>query len=257
VAELGRTVDQSGCSHVDFYDETFTVRKDFVNDLCNAIIETNLHKKLTFWSYVHANTIDLPTAMKMKKAGFREVGFGVESGNAEIMKRMQKGVRRDDVIRAATIFRQVGLKFATYIIIGHPHETKRSVKDSIDLAVELNPDSVAFGIMTPYPGTQIWEMAIRGEGGYKMLSMNWEEFNKQIGSALELTTLSRRQMELLQLRAYLSVYLRTFRFREMFQAITANRKRIAVILRKLIAPSGETASASWLNGTGKQPILTS
>ena len=131
------------------------------------------------------------------------------------------------------------------------------IKDSIDLAVRLNPDSVAFGIMTPYPGTQIWEMATRGQGGYKMLSMKWEDFNKQIGSALELDTLSRKQMEVFQLRAYITVYLRNLRFRELFQAVIGNRKRIAFILRKLLSRTSEAGSSSWLDGTGKQPILTS
>jgi radical SAM superfamily enzyme YgiQ (UPF0313 family) len=256
VAELTHTAEQYGCRHVDFYDETFTVRRDYVHALCDAIIEAGLHKRLTFWSYVHANTIDLSAARKMKAAGFREVGFGVESGNPVIMKQMRKGVSREDVLRARNIFREAGLKFAAYFIIGHPNETKATVLDSINLAVRLNPDSVAFGIMTPYPGTQIWEMATRGHGGYKILSMNWQDFNKQIGSALELNTLSRRQMEFLQLRAYLTVYLRNFRFREMFQAIAGNRKRIAFILRKLISRTKQTASSSWLDGTGKQPILT-
>jgi len=230
VGELKRSVEQYGCRTVDFYDETFTVRKDFVRDLCAAIIETGLHKKLRFWSYVHANTINLPTAKLMKQAGFAEVGFGVESGNPEIMKRMQKGVKRDDVMRAAQIFRDARLKFGAYFIIGHPRETKAAALDSIDLAARLNPDSVAFGIMTPYPGTEVWELATRGDGGYKMLSMNWEDFNKQTGSALELATLSRKQMEILQLRGYLTVYLRNLRFREMAQAIWINRRRIAFIL---------------------------
>ncbi len=254
VAELMRSVEQYGCKHIDLYDETFTVRRDYVNGLCDAIIEAGLHRKLTFWCYVHANTIDLPTARKMKEAAFREVGFGVESGSPEIMKRMHKGVRQEDVLRAADIFRQAKLKFAAYFIIGHPHETKRTVRDTIELATRINPDSVAFGIMTPYPGTEIWEMAVRGQGGYKMLSTNWENFNKQIGSALELQDLPRKQMERLQLQAYLTVYLRNRRFRELLQAVGINYKRILFILRKMITPTGKAASASWLEGTGKRTI---
>ncbi len=255
VAELTRSVEQFGCSAVDFYDETFTVRKDYVSDVCEHIITAGLHKKLRFWSYVHANTIDLPTAKKMKSAGFAEVGFGVESGNPEIMKRMQKGVTREDVLRAAKVFRDANLKFGAYFIIGHPHENRLTALDSIDLAAKVNPDSVAFGIMTPYPGTQVWEMATRGEAGYKMLTTNWEDFNKQIGSALELENLSRKQMEILQLRGYLTVYLRNFRFREMAEAIWTNKKRIVFILKKLVTRKSAAASSSWLDGTGKQPIL--
>ncbi len=255
VAELTRSVKQFGCRTVDFYDETFTVRKDYVRDVCAAIVAAGLHQQLRFWSYVHANTIDLPTAKLMKEAGFAEVGFGVESGNPDIMKRMQKGVNRNDVIRAAEIFRQAKLKYGAYFIIGHPHETKAAVLDTIDLASKLNPDSVAFGIMTPYPGTEVWEMATRGQGGYKMLSMRWEDFNKQIGSALELENLPRRQMELLQLRGYLTVYLRNRRYREMAQAIWGNRRRITFILCKLINRKRQVSSSSWFTGTGKQPAM--
>jgi len=255
IGELTRSVRQFGCQAVDFYDETFTVRKTYVAEVCAAIVAAGLHKKLRFWSYVHANTIDVPTAKLMKNAGFAEVGFGVESGNPTIMRNMKKGVNRGDVVRAAEVFRIAGLRFAAYFIIGHPHETKKTVLDSIDLAAKLNPDSVAFGIMTPYPGTEVWEKAIRGQGGYKMLSMNWEDFNKQTGSALELDGLSRRQMEYLQLRGYLTVYLRNWRFREMFDAIWSNRRRIVFILGKLLRRTSKTASSSWLDGTGKQPIL--
>ncbi|MFQ5590919.1 MAG: B12-binding domain-containing radical SAM protein [Phycisphaerae bacterium] len=249
VVELRRSVERFGCRHVDFYDETFTVRRDYVQALCAAIIDAGLHRQLTFWSYVHANTIDAPTVRSMKRAGFREVGFGVESGNVEIMRRMHKGVKREDVLRVARILREVGLKYAAYFIIGHPHETKRTVRDTIELAAAMNPDSVAFGIMTPYPGTSIWEMAIRGEGGYRMLSANWEDFNKQIGSALELEKLPRRQMERLQLQAYLTVYLRNGRFGELIKTAAANYKRILFILRKIVFPSNKAASASWLDRT--------
>lgn len=257
IAELKRSVEQYGCKAVDFYDETFTVRKDYVADVCEQIIAAGLHRKLRFWSYVHANTVDLPTATKMKQAGFAEVGFGVESGNPKVMAQMKKGVTREDVIRAAKVFRDAKLKYSAYFIIGHPNETREAVLDSIDLAARLNPDSVAFGIMTPYPGTEVWEMATQGRNGYKMLSMNWENFNKQTGSALELENLSRKQMELLQLRGYLTVYLRNRRYREMFDAIWSNRSRITFILGKLIKPTRALASASWLNGTGKQPLPTS
>ena len=170
---------------------------------------------------------------------------------------MQKGVTRDDVIRAAGVFREAKLKYSAYFIIGHPNETREAVLDSIDLAAQLNPDSVAFGIMTPYPGTEVWEMATQGRNGYKMLSMNWENFNKQTGSALELENLSRKQMEFLQLKGYLTVYLRNRRYREMFDAIWSNRSRITFILGKLIKPTRIAASASWLKGTGKQPLPTS
>ncbi len=257
IAEMKRNIERFGCTVTDFYDETFTVRKDYVADLCRAIVDEGIDRRVRFWAYVHANTIDVPTARLMKAANFTEVGFGVESGNLQIMRRMQKGVGPDDVLRAAGIFREAGLKFGAYFIIGHPHETEAAVRDTIRLAAKVNPDSVAFGLMVPYPGTEIWEMVTRGQGGYKLISVNWEDFNKQIGNALELENLPRKTMERLQLEAYLTVYLRNLRFRELLGAAWSNRRRIAFILGKIIHKTPRAATSSWLNGTGRQPVLTS
>ena len=112
--------------------------------------------------------------------------------------------------------------------------------------------------MTPYPGSEIWELAIRGQGGYRMIPTGWEDFNKQLGKALELEHLPRKTMEWLQLRAYLSVYMRNLRFREMFQAAWINRRRILFILKKLLSRSAAdpAASSSWLEGSARPQILT-
>jgi anaerobic magnesium-protoporphyrin IX monomethyl ester cyclase len=253
IKELRIDVETCGSRNIHFADETFTVRKDYVSELCEAIVAEGFHKKAQFWCHVHANTIDLRTAKLMKAANFTEVGFGVESGNPRILRQMKKGIGREDVVRAANVLREAKIRFATYFIIGHPGETEESVKDSVSLAIELNPTSVAFGLMVPYPGTEIWEMVTRGEGGYKVISANWEDFNKQIGNALELDTLPRKRMEQLQIKAYLTVYLRTYRYREMAQAIWKNRGRIAFILKKLVHKTKRVAASSWLAGPTHEP----
>lgn len=253
VAELERNLEHFGNTHTDFYDETFTVRKDHVSKLCEAIVERGIHRKTSFWAYVHANTIDLPTARLMKRANFKSVGFGVESGNPEIMKRMKKGVGPEDILRAAKVLREAKLHFSAYFIIGHPNETKATARDTIRLAAKVNADNVAIGLMVPYPGTEIWDLATRGKGGYKLISVNWEDFNKQIGNAIELESLSRKQMEWLQLKGYLYVYLRNFRFREMFEAAWINRKRVAFIVGKLIRRTRRVATSSWLETARQAP----
>ncbi|SVD67601.1 uncharacterized protein METZ01_LOCUS420455, partial [marine metagenome] len=92
-------------------------------------------------------------------------------------------------------------------ILGQPNETMESAKRTIDFAVELNPDIPILGIMVPYPGTKIAEMVAKGEGGYKRLSANWNDYNKQFGNSIEFEDLSRWRLELLQLYGYLKVFL--------------------------------------------------
>ena len=251
VAEIKRNIDLYGCKEMHFYDETFTVKKKHVADICDKLEEEGLSGKVKYWSYVHANTVDLPTARKMKRAGFAQVGMGVESGNPEIMAQMKKGVTLERIEEASRIFKEAGIKLGCYFVLGHPHETEETIKDTIRFATKLNPYSVGFGLMTPYPGTEVWDMATKGEGGYKVIAVKWEDFNKQIGSSLELENLSRKTMERLHLQAYLTVYLTNFRVKDLLRIAWLNRGRIFFILKKLITgrTGGEVASSSWLEGS--------
>jgi anaerobic magnesium-protoporphyrin IX monomethyl ester cyclase len=256
VAEIKRNITEFGCKEMHFYDETFTVRKNHVTDICDAIDQAGLSGKVRYWSYVHANTIDLPTAQKMKRAGFAEVGMGVESGNPEIMARMNKGVTLERIVEASRIFKEAGIKLGCYFIFGHPHETEQTIRDTIRFATKLNPYTVGFGLMTPYPGTEVWDLATKGEGGYKVIAVKWEDFNKQIGSSLELENLSRKTMERLHLEAYLTLYMRNFRIGDLTRVAWSNRGRIFFILRKLITGSYDnaTASSSWLEGSAAPQV---
>ena len=67
--------------------------------------------------------------------------------------------------------------------------------------------------MTPFPGTPIHEMALRGEGGYRLLSGGWEDFDKYSSGVLELETVSLGRLKRYQIACYLNLYVRNRRFR--------------------------------------------
>jgi radical SAM superfamily enzyme YgiQ (UPF0313 family) len=107
--------------------------------------------------------------------------------------------------------KKAGLKTDGYFILGHPNETKQTATDTINFAAKLNPTKVTIGIMTPYPGTEIFNMAMKGEGGYRLLSSDWSDYNKNIGNSLEMITLTRKDLEKLQMLGYIKFYLYNFR----------------------------------------------
>ena len=239
VDEIQRNVEVFGIAAGNFYDETFTVNSQHVTDICTDIITRGI--RYEWQATAHANTIDEQVVRLMKRAGCTWIGFGVESGDDDIMAAMKKGVTRQRISAAAATFRRVGMDFSAYFIIGHPGETVGSVLRSIRFAAELNPTRPAFGIMVPYPGTEIWEMAVKGQGGYKTLSTNWDDYNKQIGNAVELDHLSRRKMELLQVGGYLYCYLVHGRFKDMAGIFAGHKHRILAVLKKILF--GRLASA--------------
>ena len=127
----------------------------------------------------------------------------------------QKGITLDQVEHAVALARANGLRVWSKFILGHPHETRETVRDTMRFIAKTNPDKLSVSIMTPFPGTPIHEMALRGEGGYRLLSGGWEDFDKYSSGVLELETISLGQLKRYQIACYVNLYARNRRFAEL------------------------------------------
>jgi len=242
MAELGEIIARGG-EELYVCDELFTVDRERTHRLLDAMIAADIGSKLRWSAQTHVNTVDRELFLKMKAAGCFICGLGIETGDPEIMKRMKKGSSMDRVITARNAAREVGLPIEGLMIIGHPYETWESAKRTIDFAVELNPDRPIVGVMVPYPGTEVAAMAARGEGGYRLLSTDWNDYSKQIGHALEFENLSRRQLEILQMLAYVNVFLRNRRYADFARFVWRYRREGFAVLRKILSGRMPTPEA--------------
>ena len=220
-----------------FQDETFGVNKEWTHQFCNQLIDLKLKRNVEFtWkANSRVNLADYDTYLLMKKAGCRELDFGIESGNQEILKMIKKNIKLGDAEKAINISHKVGITTNAFFILGHPNETLSTIIDTMKFAARLNSTGIAVGIMVPYPGTEIYKMAKKGEGGYKFLSEDWNSYDKYFGDALELCGLSRRKLEALQMLTYCYFYASNARFKELFDFIWQFRKEAFVHIRKLFA----------------------
>jgi radical SAM superfamily enzyme YgiQ (UPF0313 family) len=143
-----------GIKEALIYDDTFSVRKDRVHQLCDEI----LARKLKFrWDVrAHVNTIDRDLLRHMREAGCDRIHFGVESGNDRMLKVIRKNTTVERVKTAFRLAHEVGIETLAYFMIGQQTETRADIQDSIDLARQLRPRYVNFAIFTPLPGTAIY-----------------------------------------------------------------------------------------------------
>jgi radical SAM superfamily enzyme YgiQ (UPF0313 family) len=185
----------------------------------------------------HADNVDEEIALILKKSGCIRVRFGVESGNEDILKKMGKGITREKVINTIKIFKRVKLETMAFYIFGHPNDTAKSIIETIKFAIKVNADINAIGIMIPYPGTKIWELAKDGKCGYKRLSLDWEDYNKQLGNAVELESVSRKELILAQIIGYSLIYIANFRFVCFFKMIKDNLPLSLTLVSRLIKGS--------------------
>jgi anaerobic magnesium-protoporphyrin IX monomethyl ester cyclase len=251
VDEIARGVENFGVRKLHFYDETFSVDHRHTEELCRDIVARGIEVEWT--CTVHANTVDLDLALLMKQAGCSYVGFGIESGDPAILKAMGKGVDRARIERARRLLREAGITTMGFFIFGHPNETRASIWRTIRFAVRLNTDVAAIGILVPYPGTDTWELATRGEGGYRRLSPDWRDYNKQLGNAVELEAVPRREIEFYQILAYVLIYLANGRFRDFFTLARQHASLVGSILIKIVLPRRmrKGASAIFRNDGGR------
>ena len=212
VAEIRWLLDEHGIGDLRFGDELFTVDMDRSRELMEALIESGLSERIRWDCQTHVRFVDESLLRLMKQAGCYRVELGIETGDEEKLRSLGKGTNLKMILAAAEAARRAGLSFGTFFIIGQPDENRDSIRKTVDLAVRMNPDLPMIGLMCPYPGTEVGRMAAQGEGGYRLVTTDWDEYNKQVGGAMEFAGMTRNQLEWIQLRAYLAVYVKNWRF---------------------------------------------
>jgi len=140
------------------HDDTFTINKKRVIDICNDIIERKLDVDLTVRTRV--NLVDEDIIKKLKRAGCERIQYGIESGNQKILNILRKGITLDQIRRAVKLAKKYDLDTLGDFMIGSPEETKKEILDTVNFAIELDLDYVLFNATTPYPRTDLYRMGI-------------------------------------------------------------------------------------------------
>ena len=153
---------------VYFQDDTFNLNRRWAVTIVEGLLKKNLNKKMTFRasSRVNENLVDLEWLNLLKKSNFWLLYYGVESGDPEMLIRIQKGITVEEVKRAFSLTRQAGIKTESSFILGLPGETIDTIKASINLWKEIKPFAGGFSRAVPFPGTQM-EIEVRSKGYIK------------------------------------------------------------------------------------------
>ena len=159
IEEMKECREKLGIKIIRVYDETFTLNKRRVIEICKGIIEEGLDIEWSVSSRV--NIIDRDIIEALHKAGCNTIFFGVESGDQRILDLMKKGITLQQCRGAFKICKDVGMKTVAYFMIGYPGENKHTIEKTINFAKELYPDDVKFNITTAYPRTELYQLALK------------------------------------------------------------------------------------------------
>ncbi|MCF7917111.1 MAG: B12-binding domain-containing radical SAM protein [Candidatus Omnitrophica bacterium] len=156
-SELVYLKDNFGAAQFDFVDDTITVNKDRIHELCALILESNY--KFKWMCNARVNTVNSETLKIMKKAGCVRVEFGVESGDDQVLKKLRKSITVKQIKHAHNIAREAGLSIGSFVMVGNMGEDFNSVMKTKKFLEKLETDDIYISIATPFPGTELYRVA--------------------------------------------------------------------------------------------------
>lgn len=163
-----------GKSHVIFLDDNFLVNKERIYELLSEIKRSSLDKKLTFGFQARGDNAEQKLLKDLFDTGFKSIFFGLETASERIMKLIKKDETVAQCVKAVKMAKQIGFHISATFIYGLPGETHSDRMDCLKLSKELRLDMVRYNNATPYPGTELYEMA-KKEGRLKVQGL-YENF---------------------------------------------------------------------------------
>ena len=156
VDEFEWLVRNWGFKSVYFDDDTFNIGKARIHKICKALQAR--HIKTPWAAMCRADTMSPEMLETMVASGLHAVKYGVESSDQAILMSSGKRLNIEKVKETVRRTHELGIKTHLTFMFGLPGETKESAKRTIELALDLNPESVQFTIATPFPGSNFFDL---------------------------------------------------------------------------------------------------
>jgi hopanoid biosynthesis associated radical SAM protein HpnJ len=162
-----------------FDDDTFNIQKARTVELCAKLKPL----KLT-WSCTSRVTTDFETLKAMKEAGCRLLIVGYESGDQQILKNIKKGATVERARQFTKDCHKLGLVIHGDFIMGLPGETRETINNTVAFAKELDVETIQVSVAHAYPGTELYEYAVKNgfmvagnkmvdEGGHQLAHIQY------------------------------------------------------------------------------------
>jgi hopanoid biosynthesis associated radical SAM protein HpnJ len=176
---------------LSFDDDTFSANRQHAQEIARLIKPLGISWTIN----ARANT-DYETLKVMREAGLRHVVVGYESGNAQILKNIKKGVTKEQALKFTKDCKNLGLSIHGAFIMGLPGETKETIQETIQFAKDMDLNSIQASLASPYPGTEFYTMckeqgwissdSFLDEGGHQKCVINYPHLsNAEIFNSVE------------------------------------------------------------------------
>ena len=202
VDEMEHLVNDHNIEMVAFMDDTFTLNKKRVYEICEAIKDRGLDN---YWGCTaRVDTISEELLKIMKDAGCITMFLGVESADQQFLNDVNKMININRIKKTFELTKKYNMRTIASVVLGMPGDTKRSILSTIKFVKTLEPSYAVFSLATPYPGTDFYLKA----ASENLIKINdWSKYTL-LSPVLETVDCSLEELKKLQKKAFKEFYLR-------------------------------------------------
>lgn len=203
--EIEHLVRHEGVKEIHILDDLFIANKQRVLELSRELKKKGISVYFQLLNGVRTDFTNRDVLKILKDMGVKAIGYGVESGNEDILKKARKYIPLHITRNAFKLSKELGFETWAFLIFGLPGETEETIKETIKFTKELDPDFAKFQILIPISGTEVSTQLAKDN---LILSDNYDDYGFFTKPVHRLPGLEPEKMLYWQRRAFKEFYLR-------------------------------------------------
>lgn len=202
VDEMEHLYQDHGAKMMAFMDDTFTLNRKRIYDICDAIKERGLD---TYWGCTtRVDTISEDVLKKLKDAGCVTLFVGVESADQQNLNDLNKNITINKIRKTFELTKKHDVRTIASVVLGMPGDSRKTIETTIKFVKDLDPNYAVFSLATPYPGTDFYFKSVRDN----LIKINdWSKYTL-LNPVLETVDCSLYELKKLQKKAFKEFYSR-------------------------------------------------
>lgn len=224
-----------GIREILIEDDTFVTFKPRLIEICEGLMSRNI--RISWSCLARADAVTPEILGLMKKAGCWSISYGIETGDPKVMKFIGKNITLNKIEEAVRWTKEAGILSKGFFIIGHPIDTHNTIKKTIGFALRMPLDDISVSMMTPFPGSKLYEIASQ----YGYFEDNWKRMN-ELNVVFVPKGLTENDMHRYSKEVFRRFYLRPRIVLNYIKRITENPRSLPFYLRGVTAFLKEISS---------------
>ncbi len=174
IEEIKHLVDVYHVNGLYYAEEMFLANRKRVTEICEWLIRSGYSKKVMGCANSRVDVLNPQLLALLKRAGFVQMEFGIESGSQRMLDLMLKGTNTEQNLRAIEMTKKAGIRVLANMIVGLPWETMEDLKATLEFLKKAKPHFAAINKFAPFPGSPLFD-ELREEG---KLPASWDAYSQ-------------------------------------------------------------------------------